>query len=161
MRYDFKANRWPDDQDDAAARNGDVFHALAKRGVSYPEAKRIADDLEHGQSVEDVEIELVFAHGDLETQMSKLDVEAACRAGEPREPFTVNLRPLRRQPWTVAVTRALINWGQPEEEAAAIARRVEGSETVIVLRWVSAELEELVVDQFEGYGVEVTKLAGS
>ena len=74
----------------------------------------------------------------------------------------MDLRPFRPQPWTVAVRNALINWGQPEEEAAAIARRVEGGETVtgVVLQWVSAELEELVIDQVERYGVQVTKTAG-
>jgi hypothetical protein len=59
----------------------------------------------------DIEIELVFAHGELEAQMSALDVEAAWKGGEPRKPFTVDLRKLKEQPWTVAVRRALINWG--------------------------------------------------
>jgi hypothetical protein len=108
---------------------GAVFHALAMRGVSHHEALRIANELEHGQSVKDIEIELVFTQEELEAQMSALDVKATWKGGEPRKPFTVDLRKLK-EPWTVAVRRALINWGQPEDEATAIAHRVAGGETV-------------------------------
>jgi hypothetical protein len=161
MRYDFRADRWPTDPNEAAVRDGDVFHALAMRGVAHHVALMIAERLEQGDTIEGVEVELVFEHGELEAQMKELAITATCTGGEPRKPFTVDLRPLRQQPWTRAVRRALINWGQPEDEATAIAERMERGETVedVKLPLVTIELEELVVDQFESYGVEVTKRA--
>ena len=119
----------------------------------------IAERLEQGDTIEGVEVELVFERGELEAQMKELAITATCTGGEPRKPFTVDLRPLRQQPWTRAVRRALINWGQPEDEAEVFAKRIEGGETVedVKLPWGTIELEELVVDQFESYGVEVTK----
>jgi hypothetical protein len=159
VRYDFVADRWPEHPDEAAGRNGAIFHALAKRGVSINTALIVAEMLEHGETVEGVEVELVFSHGELEAQLAALEVTATCTGGEPREPFMVDLRPTRPHPWTKAVRSGLKNWGLPEAEAEAIATRIVGGETVegVALPGVPTDCEELVVEQFEGYGVLMTR----
>jgi hypothetical protein len=111
MRYDFKANEWPSDPNEAAVRNGDVFYALARRGVAHRLALMVAEWLERGDTIEGLEVELVFARGELEAQMSALGVDAIWKGGEPRKPFTVDLRKLKPQPWTRAIRNALKNGG--------------------------------------------------
>ncbi|NGO52083.1 hypothetical protein [Allomesorhizobium camelthorni] len=51
--------------------------------------------------------------------------------------------------------------GRPEDEAEAIAKRIEGSETVggVELRWVDDRLGELVFEQFASFG-ELATAAG-
>jgi hypothetical protein len=74
-------------------------------------ALKITERLGRGGTVEGVEVELVFSHGDLESQMAAIDVTATWIGGKPRKPFTVDMRPLRRQPWTKAIRSALKNLG--------------------------------------------------
>jgi hypothetical protein len=52
MRYDLRADRWPTDPNEAAVRNGDVFHALAMRGVVHNVALMRAERLEQGDTIE-------------------------------------------------------------------------------------------------------------
>lgn len=108
------------------------------RGVAHKVALMIAERLEHGEAIEGVEVEFVLARGELEAVMKGLAITATCTGGEPRKPFTVDMRPTkRRHPWTKAIRSALKNWGQQDDEAEAIAKRIAGSEMVerIELPW--------------------------
>ena len=56
-------------------------------------AVETAARLQAGQTVQGVEIELVFSRDEFENEMKTHGIHAEWRGGEPREPFTLDLMP--------------------------------------------------------------------
>lgn len=162
MRYDLisKHGRITD-----GALVATLTQALTRRGLGFNVAVETAARLQAGQSVNGVEIELVFSRNEFENEMEAHGIHAKCGGGEPREPFTLNLMPNQdrwRGVWPKAVASALKTRGLPEDEADDLAMRLAGGYGVesVVLRWVPSRDERVVIEQLEGYGARVTRVAG-
>jgi hypothetical protein len=142
-----------------------LTQALTRRGVGFKVAVETAARLQAGETVQGVEIELVFSRDEFESEMETHGIHAEWGGGEPREPFTLNLMPDQarwRGVWPKAVASALKTHGLPEDEADDLGMRLAAGNSVdgVVLRWVPSRDEHLVIEHLEGYGARVTKVAG-
>jgi hypothetical protein len=68
-----------------------LTQALTRRGVGFKVAVETAARLQAGETVQGVEIELVFSRDEFESEMETHGIHAEWEGGEPREPFTLNL----------------------------------------------------------------------